>query len=80
MTSETIGKCECINPSDKFEIDKVLTEDIDELDDRIVTIRRTYKEIKEFGASPDELTTRLDSRKSNLKNLLIRVRNTPGCK
>ena len=79
--SETIGKCECINSSDKFEIDKVLTEDIDELDDRLVRIRNNYKEIKEFGgANPDELTKRLDSRKSNLKNLLLRVRNTPACK
>jgi len=79
--SETIGKCECINSSDKFEMDKVLTEDIDELDDRLIRIRNTYEEIKKFGGvNPDELTKRLDSRKSNLKNLLLRVRNTPACK
>jgi hypothetical protein len=78
--SETIGKCECINSSDKFDLDRVLTEDIDELDDRLVRIRSAYKEIKEFGANPDVLTKTLDDKKSKLKNLLIKVRNTPGCK
>ena len=78
--SETIGRCECINSSDKFELNRVLTEDIDDLDDRLVRIRSTYKEIKEFGTNPDELTKRLDSKKSSLKNLLLKVRNTPACK
>lgn len=78
--SETIGRCECINSSDKFDLDRVLTEDIVELDDRLVRIRNTHKELKEFGANPDEITKRLDSKKSSLKNLLLRVRNTPGCK
>ncbi len=78
--SETIGRCECINSSDKFDLDRVITEDIDELDDRLVRIRNTHKEIKEFGTNPDELLKRLDSKKSSLKNLLIKVRNTPTCK
>lgn len=78
--SDIIGRCECINGSDKFELDRVLAEDIDELDDRLVRIGSTYKEIKEFGANPDDLTKKLYSKKSNLKNLLVRVRNTPVCK
>lgn len=70
---DTIGKCECINHSDKFEINRIITKDIDELDlDR--------KELVEFGVNPDELTRRYESQKSKLKNLLLRIRNTPDCK
>lgn len=78
--SDTIGRCECINRSDKFEIEKVITEDIDELDDRLIKVRNTHKELIELGANPDELTKRYESQKSKLKNLLLRVRNTPACK
>jgi hypothetical protein len=77
---DTIGKCECINHSDKFEIDLIITNDIDELDSRLAGIRHTHKELIEFGANPDELTRRYESQKSKLKNLLLRVRNTPDCK
>lgn len=78
--SDTIGKCECINYSDKFEIDRIITNDIDELDNRLGGIINTRKELTEFGANPDELTRRYESQKSKLKNLLTRVRNTPNCK
>lgn len=80
---DTIGKCECINHSDKFEIDRIVTNDIDELDLRLVRLagtRNARKELIEFGANPDELTRRYESQKSKLKNLLLRVRNTPDCK
>lgn len=79
--TDTIGKCECINHSDKFEID--LINNIDELDLRLVRLagtRNARKELIEFGANPDELTRRYESQKSKLKNLLIRIRNTPDCK
>jgi hypothetical protein len=78
--TDTIGKCECINRSDKSEIDQIIGDDIDELDSRLAGIRRDRKELLEFGANPDELTRRYDWRKLKLKNLLIRVRNTPDCK
>lgn len=76
----TIGKCECINSSDKLEIDHIITEDIDELDIKLARARYYYKELTEFGANPDELARRHDTQKSKLKNLLLRVRNTPDCK
>lgn len=78
--ADTIGKCECINYSDKFEIYRIITKDIDELDLRLAGIRKDRKELIEFGANPDELTRRHESQKSKLKNLLLRVRNTPDCK
>ncbi len=78
--TNTIGKCECINHSDKFEIDRIITSDIDELDLRLMGIRSSHKELIQFGANPDELTGRYESQKSKLKNLLLRVRNTPDCK
>lgn len=78
--TDTIGKCECINSSDKFEIDSIIANDIDELDEKLVRIVHGHKELIEFGANPDELTRRYESQKSKLKNLLIRVRNTPNCK
>lgn len=78
--TDTIGKCECINYSDKFEIDRIITKDIDELDLRLAGIRKDRKELIEFGTNPDELTRRHESQKSKLKNLLLRVRNTPDCK
>lgn len=78
--TDTIGKCECINVSDKSEIEQVITDDIDALDLRIDKKRRTRKELIEFGANPDELIRINESQKSKLKNLLTRVRNTPECK
>lgn len=78
--TDTIGKCECINHSDKFEIDRIITKDIDELDLRLAGIRTDRKALIEFGTNPDELTKRHESQKSKLKNLLLRVRNTPDCK
>lgn len=77
---QTIGKCECINHSDKFEIDHIITRDIDELDLRLVGIRKDRNQLIEFRANPDELARRYESEKSKLKNLLLRVRNTPDCK
>ncbi len=76
--AETIG--ECINHTDKFEIDSIVTKEIDELDIRLTCIRHGRKELIEFGAKPDELISRYESQKSKLKNLLLRVRNTPDCK
>lgn len=78
--TDTIGKCECINHSDKIEIDRVITEDIDELGLKLLGIKGAYNDLKEFGANPDELSRRYESKKSKLKNLLVRVRNTPDCK
>ena len=78
--TDTIGKCECINHSDKFEIDSVITNDIDELDIRLLGIKNARKELIEFGANPDALTRKHESQKSKLKNLLLRLRNTPDCK
>ena len=81
--SDTIGKCECINHSDKFEIDRIITKDIDELDLKLVRLvgtRSARKELIELGANVDELTRRYESEKTKLKNLLLRARNTPDCK
>lgn len=78
--TDTIGKCECINSSDKSEIDQVITDAIDELGAIIDKRIRSSEEFIEFGANPDELIRMYDSKKSKLKNLLVRVRNTPGCK
>lgn len=78
--TNTIGKCECINHSDKFEIDRVITSDIDELDNSLIRIRNNSRELIEFVANPDELTRRYELQKSKLKNLLLRIRNTPDCK
>jgi hypothetical protein len=78
--SDTIGKCECINHSDKFEIDQVISDDIDELNVRLTRTRNTRQEIIEFGADPDIIARKYESEKSRLKNLLVRVRNTPECK
>jgi hypothetical protein len=72
--------CECINSSDKYEIDQIVTEDIDEIDNRLAKIRNIHKDLTEFGANPDELIKRYEHRKSKLKNLLLKVRNTPECK
>lgn len=78
--SDTIGKCECINYSDKSEIDQVISDDIDELNVRITRANFNRKEITEFGANPDIIIEKYETRKSKLKNLLVRVRNTPVCK
>lgn len=75
---ETIGKC--VNHSDKFDIDKLITEDIDELGRKLTNIIHSRKELEEFGVNPDELAGRYESKKSKLKNLLLKVRNTPDCK
>lgn len=78
--SDTIGICECINSSDKRKMDQVFTQDIDELDDRIAKINNSRKELIEFGANPNALIEKHESRKSELKNLLQKIRNTPDCK
>jgi tetrahydromethanopterin S-methyltransferase subunit F len=78
--ADTIGKCECINNSDKSEIDRVITNDIDDVDYKLTLMRRDRKELIESGVNIDELTRRYESEKSKLKNLLLRVRNTPECK
>lgn len=78
--TDTIGKCECINRSDKLEIDQVITEQIDEQDDKLSNIKRAYKGLIGLGANPDTLAKIHDIKKSRLKNLLTRVRNTPECK
>lgn len=78
--ADTIGKCECINNSDKSEIDRVITNDIDDADYKLTRMRRDRKELIESGVNTDELTRRYESEKSKLKNLLLRVRNTPECK
>jgi len=44
--ADTIGKCECINISDKYKIDKVISDDIDELDFRIKRIEHDRKELE----------------------------------
>jgi len=80
IMADTIGKCECINISDKYKIDKVISDDIDELDFRIKRIEHDRKELEELGANPDGLLSIHDENKSKLKNLLLRVRNTPDCK
>lgn len=78
--ADTIGKCECINNFDKSEIDRVITNDIDDADYKLTLMRRDRKELIESGVNTDELTRRYESEKSKLKNLLLRVRNTPECK
>lgn len=78
--TDTIGKCECINKSDKRKIDKAISDDIDELDLRIKLVGYERKELEEFGAKPNRLISIHDENKSTLKNLLVRVRNTPDCK
>lgn len=80
IMTDTIGKCECINHSDKFEINRIITKDIDEIDLRLAGIRKDCNKLVEFGVNPDELTRRYESQKSKLKNLLLRIRNTPDCK
>lgn len=76
--SESIGIC--INISDKRDIDEIISEDIAEFDNRLTRLAHSRKELKAFGANPDELIRSIESRKSKLKNLLVRVRKTPECK
>lgn len=76
----TIGKCECIYTSDKFDIDRLIVKNIDKLDDQLTRLRLDRKELIEFGANVDELSKRYESQKLALKRLLLRVRNTPDCK
>ncbi len=74
----TIGMC--INSSDKIDIDKVVSDNIDVIDDKLTRTRNSRKELIALGANPDELANRFESKKSILKNLLSRIRNTPDCK
>ena len=77
--TDTIGKF-CINRSDKSEIDLAISENIDNLGTKMEKMRKSRQELIESGANPDELMRRYDSQISIFKNLLVRVRNTPGCK
>ena len=69
---DTIGRCECINYSDKFDMDQLITKEIDELYIRLTNIRNARKELEEFGANPNELSKRYESQKIKIKKFITK--------